>query len=321
MITVAICTWNRADLLDQTLAGMRQLRIPDGVAWELLVVNNNSTDHTEAVIDCHIKELPIRRLFEPTPGKSHAANRVLAEARGEIILWTDDDVLVDSEWLSAAVGAARRHPEAGAFGGPIEPWFPTPPDPDLISAFPALGRGLCGIGYDLSEGPLPAPKPIHGANMILRRSRLHGLRFSTELGPRPGMIASDGGTIEISMGGGEEIDFITRLRTQAADVVWVPTMRVRHYVDPRRATIPYLSRGYFEGGRLMIRERGIPEGTRLAGVPRWLLRQWAEACLKRCYNRLWGRRVDALIWLQKSCYYHGMVLGCRDQIRAARRAT
>ena len=317
-ITVAICTWNRADLLDQTLNRMRQLIIPDDLKWELLVVNNNSTDHTEEVIERNATSLPIRKLFERTPGLSNARNRAIDEARGELIAWTDDDVLVDTGWLSAAVAAARQYPEAGAFGGPIEPWFPIPPNPDLVSAFPALGRGLCGIDYNMGEGLLPGPDPIHGANMIFRTSHLHGLRFSTELGARPGTITSNGQKVEISIGGGEEIDFISRLRARGSGVVWVPTMRVQHYVDPRRATVSYLSRGYFEAGRLMIRERGIPDGTRLMGVPRWLLRKWVEACLKLCRDRLWGRRVDALTWLRKGRYYQGMVLGCRDMATRSR---
>lgn len=74
-LTVAICTWNRAALLDWTLARMRELRIPDGVEWELLIVNNNCTDQTDAVIARHAGVLPIRRIFEVNPGLSNARNR------------------------------------------------------------------------------------------------------------------------------------------------------------------------------------------------------------------------------------------------------
>ena len=59
-VSVAICTWNRAKLLDQTLTQMRQLRIPAGLTWELLVVNNNSTDDTDAVASRHASSLPLR---------------------------------------------------------------------------------------------------------------------------------------------------------------------------------------------------------------------------------------------------------------------
>lgn len=87
-ITVAVCTWNRARLRDQTLAAMRQLQVPAGVEWELLVVNNNCTDATDDVIERHSTHLPIRRLFEVKQGHSHARNRAVAEATGELIVWT-----------------------------------------------------------------------------------------------------------------------------------------------------------------------------------------------------------------------------------------
>src|ERR1700738_3055719 len=96
-VSVAICTWNRARLLGQTLESFVRLRIPEGVSWELLVVNNNCTDDTDAVIERHAGSLPIRRLYEPTPGKSYAHNLAIAEAQGDLVLWTDDDVIVDPE--------------------------------------------------------------------------------------------------------------------------------------------------------------------------------------------------------------------------------
>ena len=126
-ITVAICTWNRAELLDRTLSQMHNLRIPPGIEWELLVVNNNCTDDTDAVVARHAQVLPIRRLFEGSQGQSHSRNHALREAFGELIVWTDDDVLVDQDWLAAYVKAARDWPEASYFGGTITPWFAAPP--------------------------------------------------------------------------------------------------------------------------------------------------------------------------------------------------
>src|ERR1700676_1787445 len=106
-ITVAICTWNRAKLLDQTLTQMRELRIPVGVEWELLVVNNNCTDDTDAVLGRHAAHLPLQRLFQPRQGKSYAANLAVERSRGALIVWTDDDVLVDPNWLAEYVKAAE----------------------------------------------------------------------------------------------------------------------------------------------------------------------------------------------------------------------
>src|SRR3954466_10143738 len=108
LVSVAICTWNRAENLDQTLAGLRGLHVPADVEWELLVVNNNSTDATEEVIARHTAQLPLRRLFERKQGLSNARNCAAAAARGDLLLWTDDDVLVDPDWLAVYVDSARR---------------------------------------------------------------------------------------------------------------------------------------------------------------------------------------------------------------------
>src|SRR6266852_3488848 len=125
-ITIAICTWNRADLLRQTLEGMTRLLIPPEIDWELVVVNNNSTDATATVISEAANRLPIHGRFEPRQGKSHALNLAASEARGEYIVWTDDDVLVDQHWLAEYVAAFQRWPDASFFGGPIEPWLAAP---------------------------------------------------------------------------------------------------------------------------------------------------------------------------------------------------
>ena len=158
--SVAICTWNRSKLLDQTLAEMEKVRIPQGVDWELLIVNNNCTDDTDAVIAKHSGQLPIRRLFEPKPGHSNARNCALTATKGELLVWTDDDVLPLPSWLEEYVRAAQEMPEVGFFAGPIEPWYEiTPPTwiqrhiQRLSGPYPVVDHGserrslLPGEGY------------------------------------------------------------------------------------------------------------------------------------------------------------------------------
>jgi glycosyltransferase involved in cell wall biosynthesis len=119
LVTVAICSWNRAALLRETLKQMTHLERNDSIDWELLVVDNNSTDQTPDVLAEFAGQLPLR-LREPKPRKSNAANLVVKEARGEYILWTDDDVLVEPDWLRQYVTAFQRYPNAEVFGGRID---------------------------------------------------------------------------------------------------------------------------------------------------------------------------------------------------------
>src|SRR5689334_771393 len=126
LITVAICTMNRAESLRRTLVSLAAVRVPEGVDWEVLVVNNNCTDHTEAVIQSFASKLPIRREFETQRGLSRARNRAVDTARGDYIVWTDDDVVIHNGWLAAYAEAFCRWPEAAVFGGPIVPKYAAP---------------------------------------------------------------------------------------------------------------------------------------------------------------------------------------------------
>src|ERR1700749_4624022 len=107
-ITVGICTFNRAESLRRTLDSLVAMEVPQDVAWEVVIVNNNSTDHTEEVIDAFRDRLSVRREFEPRPGKSNALNRAIDAAEGDYILWTDDDVVVDAGWGRAYVEGFMR---------------------------------------------------------------------------------------------------------------------------------------------------------------------------------------------------------------------
>ena len=155
-ITVAILTWNRVALLSRTLEELGRLYTPAGVTWDVLVVNNGSTDGTEDFLKAfQTSAYPIRWVTETRLGLSAARNRALLEQRADLIFYTDDDVIVDPGLMTALADGARRFPEGAAFGGVITPWFPQQPDPELVAAFPSLARGFCGLDLSRPEGPLP----------------------------------------------------------------------------------------------------------------------------------------------------------------------
>jgi glycosyltransferase involved in cell wall biosynthesis len=295
--SVAICTWNRCDLLRQTLAHFLDLAIPPGLGWELLVIDNHSQDATPAVVRSFAGRLPIRDVYEPVPGLSAARNRALREARGEWVLFTDDDVLVDVEWLAACIETAGRYPSAAVIGGPVEPWFPMAPDAELARAFPALGGGFCGIDHGDIEGPLASDRDLYGANMAFRAAAVAGLQFNPSFGPTAGHAIN-----------GDDVEFIARVRRRGGLVVWSPRMRVRHYVDPSRMTLRYLKRYYTDHARMQVRLHGLPASRRLAGIPLWLWRQATVSFFNAYGLRLTGRRSRALEALRRHLYFRGMFL-------------
>ena len=125
-VSVIVCTRNRASSLKRTLQSLADLSVPAGLCWEMIVVDNNSTDDTPDVIAGFSGVLPLVAAFEARDGLSNARNRGVQAAAGTYMVWTDDDVVVDRQWLAAYVEAFRRWPEAAVFGGKIIPVYEEP---------------------------------------------------------------------------------------------------------------------------------------------------------------------------------------------------
>jgi glycosyltransferase involved in cell wall biosynthesis len=222
LITVAICTFNRAESLRRTLDSLVAMRVPGDVPWEMVVVNNNSTDHTDDVISEYVGRLPVRREFEPRTGKSNALNRAIDVARGDYILWTDDDVLVDPGWLTAYVEAFRRWPEAAVFGGRITPRYDPPPAKWLIQSETVLVGPYAIRDFGDQAQPLCAKDEDRfpfGANWAMRAIEQRAFRYDPNLGPVPNRIRNQ-----------EESDLIYRVLKSGATGYWIPEARVEHCI-------------------------------------------------------------------------------------------
>ena len=263
-VSVVICTWNRSRLLRLTLEEMTHLDVPPGTNWELIVVNNNCSDDTDDVLADFRDRLPLVRLSEKTPGKSHAGNLAVREAKGEYIIWTDDDVLVEPDWLKAYLNAFAEWPDATIFAGAIDPWFEEPPPrwlklvfPKVANAYAALDHGK--VGFDLTRDTYP-----YGANMALKRSAHLREPYDTRLGPRPNSGIR-----------GEEMIMARRLLAAGATGRWVPEARVRHFIPPNRQTLGYLREYFFGSGEVLgLLGRNDAGERRAFGRPLWL---WKEA--------------------------------------------
>jgi glycosyltransferase involved in cell wall biosynthesis len=299
-ITVAICTWNRAELLRSTLEHFRGLDVPQGLEWELLVVNNRCTDHTDDVIEEFTASLPIRRIFEPQPGKSHALNAAVEAAGGGYILWTDDDVVVDKDWIRAYADAFVRWPEAAVFCGPIEPHFPTQPDDWLVQILDDVGSAYALFDLGSEPEPLTWRTVPYGANYAVRTREQRMYRFDPELGPRPDSALR-----------GEEVVLLRRMFEGGISGWWVPAARVKHVIPAERQTMAYLRR-YFRGyGELLARTRRETDSAMLLGRPRWLWRCAVEEELRYRFWRLRGKPDRWIGHLKRASTAWGQLMGSR----------
>ena len=233
-LTVAICTRNRSEMLRETLLRMRTLHIPAMTAWEILVIDNGSTDRTADVIEGCTSQLPIRCVLEPRGGLSHARNRAVDEAKGDYILWTDDDVLVDREWLSAYRRAFATASDAALFGGPISASFDGTLPPWLARTLPRVGGAfaLRDLGNEPVRLRIDGRMLPFGANYAVRTAEQRRYPYRTELGHQPRNAAIVG----------EEVDVMARMLGDGIIGWWVPRARVQHRIPRERQTIRYLRR-------------------------------------------------------------------------------
>ena len=269
--SVLICTYNRATLLGDTLDSLGRMRVSPRLVWDVLVVDNNSTDATRHVVTSRIAgfPVPLRYFHEPRQGKSYALNTGLEATRAEFIVFTDDDVRVSEGWLEAAVQPMIEDLTIQYTGGPVRPiWGARRP------SWLSDRRGdLWGAIATLDYGPEPFVfEERHriplGANMAVRRSLVDAVGgFHPQLGRTGGSLL-----------GQEQAEFFCRTRDAGAYGLYVPAMELQHHVPAARLTRKYFRKWWVWKGisrarlhrmhprmELNLDLRQVP---RVSGVPR-----------------------------------------------------
>ena len=127
MISVIVCTRNRAESLRGTLHSLHAMAMPPTLAWEVVVVDNGSGDHTRAVTEetARATGMPVRYLLETEPGLSRARNAGARAARGEVVAFTDDDCRVDARWLAQIDAEFGADTSLAVLGGRVELYDPS----------------------------------------------------------------------------------------------------------------------------------------------------------------------------------------------------
>ena len=169
--TVAIPTYNGASRLPKLLEKLRSQVNTEHLCWEILVVDNNSTDDTAKVVQDYqsswFESVPLKYFFEPEQGAAFARLRAVREARGELIGFLDDDNLPAPDWVAEAYSFAQEHPRGGAYSGQIHGDFEVKPPENFerIQAFLAIRE----------HGPTPhlfEPKNLRlppAASLVVRK--------------------------------------------------------------------------------------------------------------------------------------------------------
>ncbi|MDX1973844.1 MAG: glycosyltransferase family 2 protein [Candidatus Sumerlaeia bacterium] len=231
--TIAICTYNRADVLKLCLESIAQFK-PEFLEVPVLVINNNCTDSTSQVVASFGGQLAIREVVEKNQGLSAARNRAFQECTTSYIIYLDDDAKVTQEWFKGLHKGLKDFANPDYFGGPYGPYY-------LVQK-PVWFKDRYGSDHLQQErGPIREGDHISGGNMGWKVELIRACGgFSTELGMNGKKVAF-----------GEETALLHRARTLFPEArgVFLPDMKMEHLVPEYKMDLRYCVKRFWNLGR------------------------------------------------------------------------
>ena len=272
--SIIICTYNRAESLHETLNALSSQRTNPNCRWEVIVVDNNSKDHTRQVVEEFRQHWPyLRYEFEGKQGLSHARNHGINVAQGDVTLFTDDDVLPEPDWLETVLTGLEKY-HADACGGFIAPIWERPPPEWLTERF----YGFLAVRTERSDDYpiIKSSEAPFGANMAIRQNVFERVGpFDTNRGRRGHVLAS-----------GEDGEMFERILAAGFKAVFLGQARVHHKVEAFRLTKRYFRNWRFQTSRNLAMSKGVVGERRIFNIPLYLFPQ----CL-RAFGRMIGGHI------------------------------
>jgi glucosyl-dolichyl phosphate glucuronosyltransferase len=297
-VSVLFATYKRGDILDKTLASLAALA-PSAFTYEILVIDNAGEAATRQLVESYVGRMPVRYLVETAPGKNSALIHGFKASRGELLVFTDDDVIVDAEWLNKLYAGAGRHPEAALFGGRILPDYPK--DYQRVATEIDFNHWFLRSAYVIAdweqgEGPIKIGH-IWGPNMAVRRSVFDaGIHFNPKIGPNGKDYVM-----------GSETEFLRRANQAGFEGVYLPEALVYHQIRAEQLNLQWIEGRAYRSGKGQAAAATL-DCPKLWGVPRYLWKKYALTSIKSAigfwYNR--DQRFDNAI-------AHYMLKGQIDQ--------
>jgi glycosyltransferase involved in cell wall biosynthesis len=237
-LTVAICTYNGENRIPEVLEHLQQQVQTEEIDWEVLVVDNNSTDKTAKVVDQFAQSWQnnsiIRYIFEPQQGTTHARKRAITEAKSELVAFLDDDNLPKENWVYEAYQFSQEHPEAGAYGGNIHAQLdqPAPPYFDQIKLLLAIhNRGNKPFCYLRSAKPRKIPV---APGSVIRKTAWRDA-IPTNL-----LLQGRDEKHQTLLGACEDLEVMYYIQNTDWEVWHNPKMEIWHHIPNHRLKAEYL---------------------------------------------------------------------------------
>lgn len=234
-LTVAICTYNGAERIPEVLEKLKSQVDTENISWEVIVIDNNSQDHTAQVVQEYQKSwdqpYPLKYCLETEQGLAIARQRAVEEAEGELVGFLDDDNLATANWVKNAYLFGKSHPQAGAYGSKIQGDFEIPPPENFgrISRFLAIGGGSKTVCYTSPEYKYSHKRVLPpGAGIVVRKQAW--------LDSVPPRLLFQGRTLER----GEDLEAFLYIRQSGWEIWYNPEMEIYHKIPAQRLQRDYL---------------------------------------------------------------------------------
>lgn len=241
MISVIICTYNRASLLDIVLTKLCK-QIDSSASDEIIVVDNNSSDNTREIVEKYvIKYSFVRYELETNQGLSHARNRGISESKNPYISFIDDDAFPEKDWLYNLKNIFFYYPNISVIGGRIKPHYEVE-RPDwlkgkLLDLYSVIDRQYSNIKVNKH-------KPI-GANMAFKREVFSKNKFPINLGRVGNNLLS-----------GEEFFLVNTIKKEGMDYYYSSSVCVSHFIPKERMTKNWVLERFRWEGISLVRACG-----------------------------------------------------------------
>lgn len=274
VISVVICTYNRADYIGEAMGSLYRQTLPKN-RFEVILVNNNSTDNTAEVCRQFIEAHPdasFTYLKENRQGASFARNTGAAVAGSPLLCFMDDDAVAAPDYLERIVAFFEQYPDAGGLGGRIIPRY-VPAEPEWMSHFVSSLVG--NFDYSKTVAVFSPNKYPLESNMVIRKADFDAVNgFNTAL---PGVQ----GTLRI---GGEGKEFFLKLKALGRIIYYDPAIQVEHVVETKKLTPEYMYRVASGIGRgEMVRTKAIGKWSYLKKIGEYIIKLGAAFILAAGY--------------------------------------
>ena len=268
-LTVLVCTFNRCDDLREMLETALAQETDDAFSYDVLVVDNNSTDSTRAMVEQLIARghANLRYLFEGEQGKSRALNSGLREVRGWIYTIADDDFILPRDWLKQIVAAFRSHPDVAFVSGKVLPLWQGHVPPWLTETH---WSAVALADYGNEEFYADESRQVCLLACSFRAADVEAVG-----GYRVGLSVS-----ENRIGGVEDLELLQRLWKSGRRGLYVPRIGFLHKVQASRMTKAYHRRWHTGHGNFYAQLRDPDfeaSGARLFDVPAHVYKDAAAA--------------------------------------------